>query len=147
MPPARPRRTSAPACHTSSPLLATALARLAQQCGLSRVVDVRGRRPGELLNALSDVDPGLALVGVDVVARPATLTERARWLRSPGAAALPATPDLFDAALVVAHEWLDDVPCPVVELDPAGGWRQVEVDPVTGGSGWGRPRRTTSGPG
>jgi SAM-dependent MidA family methyltransferase len=114
-----------------SGLLAAALARLARQCGLSRVVDLGSGR-GELLNSLSDVDPDLALVGVDVVARPATLTEQARWVRSPGAAALPAAPDVFAAALVVAHEWLDDVPCPVVELDPAGGWRQVEVDPTTG---------------
>ena len=130
------RAEGAPASHFRtgvhvSPLLASALAELARQCGLSRVVDLGSGR-GELLNALADVDPDLVLVGADVVARPATLTERARWLPSPGAAALPVAPDVFGAALLVAHEWLDDVPCPVVELDSTGGWRQVEVDPGTG---------------
>jgi SAM-dependent MidA family methyltransferase len=130
------RPDGAPAAHFrtgvhASHLLAAALARLARQCGLARVVDLGSGR-GELLNALADVDPGLGLVGVDVPARPATLTQRAQWVRSPGGAALPTEPDVFRSALVVAHEWLDDVPCPVVEVGSAGGWRQVEVDPATG---------------
>ena len=115
----------------ASQLQAAALARLARQCGLTRVVDLGSGR-GELLNALADVDDSLGLVGVEVAARPATLMQRAQWLRSPGGAALPTEPDAFHSALVVAHEWLDDVPCPVVEVDPAGGWRQVEIDRATG---------------
>lgn len=130
------RADGAPVAHFrtgvhASALMAGALARLARQCGLSRLVDVGSGR-GELLNRLSDVDPGLTLVGVDVVPRPATLPQGAQWVRSAGGTELPPEAEIFDSALVVAHEWLDDVPCPVVQLDAAGGWRQVEVDPCTG---------------
>ena len=38
----------------------------------------------------------------------------------------------LDAALVVAHEWLDVVPCPVAELDDRGVLRHLLVDPATG---------------
>ncbi len=34
--------------------------------------------------------------------------------------------------LVVANEWLDDMPCHVVEVDPDGVSRVVHVDPATG---------------
>jgi SAM-dependent MidA family methyltransferase len=115
----------------ASPLLAGVLAELARLCGLSRVVDIGSGR-GELLTALADVDPDLGLVGVDVVGRPATLPERAQWLVSAGGASVPLSPDVCSSALIVAHEWLDDVPCPVVEVDSAGRWRQVEVDPASG---------------
>lgn len=129
------RRDGGPAAHFRtgvhvSPLFAQALARLARGCGLRRIVDIGSGR-GELLTALADVDPGLELTGVDVVGRPPALVERARWLVSPGGAALPPDLAVLRDALVVAHEWLDDVPCPVVEAGPSG-WRQVLVDPVTG---------------
>jgi SAM-dependent MidA family methyltransferase len=115
----------------ASPLLAGALAELARRGGLTRVVDIGSGR-GELLIALADVDPNLRLVGVDVVGRPAALPMRAQWLVSAGGTSLPQGPDVCSGALVVAHEWLDDVPCPVVEVDSAGRWRQVEVDRGTG---------------
>ena len=124
------RRTS-PAQHFrtsihASPLMAKALARLARGCGLRRVLDIGSGR-GELLQALADVDPDLELVGVDVVPRPPSLPTSARWVVSPGGDALPP----LDAAnaLVVAHEWLDDVPCPVLEVDALGRLRVVEVSP------------------
>ena len=127
-------RTQAPAQHFrtsahASPLLAGALARLARECGLSRVVDVGSGR-GELLAALGAADPGLTLVGVDVVDRPAALSSiinpgAVDWVISPGGADLPEV-DL-GRALVVAHEWLDDVPCTVVEVDEHGELRVVEV--------------------
>jgi SAM-dependent MidA family methyltransferase len=123
--PARHFRTSVHA----SPLLAGALARLARACGLSRVVDIGSGR-GELLTSLSDVDPNLELIGVDVVDRPAGLRGLAQWLVSEGGGAVGLAPGVGCGALVVAHEWLDDVPCPVVQVDPAGRWRQVEVDPT-----------------
>jgi SAM-dependent MidA family methyltransferase len=125
------RRPPGPAGHfrTSvhvSSLLAEALVRLARSCGLTRVVDIGSGR-GELLAALSDVDAHLELVGVDVTGRPPLLVERARWLTSPGGGALPDESAPLRDALVVAHEWLDDVPCPVVQVADDGGWRQVEV--------------------
>jgi SAM-dependent MidA family methyltransferase len=124
--PARHFRTGVQA----SSLVAEALARLARACRLPRVVDV-GAGQGELLTALAHVDPGLALVGVDVRDRPKSLAEQARWLVAGGGALLPDDLPLV-GALVVAHEWLDDVPCPVVQSDEDGHWRQVEVEPSTG---------------
>jgi SAM-dependent MidA family methyltransferase len=70
-----------------------------------------------------------------VVDRPLGAPERAGWLRAPGGAGLPPPELLAPAgagALVVAHEWLDVVPCPVVEVDGAGVPRVVEVDVVDG---------------
>lgn len=116
----------------ASPLMARAVARLARWAGTTRVVDVGSGR-GELLATLADVAPELELVGVDVVERPASLVASARWRRAAGGTDLAdeVVEDLRDA-LVVAHEWLDDVPCPVLEVDDRGRWRQVEVQPGTG---------------
>ena len=110
----------------ASPLLAGALAQLAASCGVRRVVDVGSGR-GELLIALADTDPRLSLLGVDVVARPPGLPSSVDWLVAPGGADLPADLDARHA-LVVAHEWLDDVPCPVLAVDGDGALRVVEVD-------------------
>ncbi len=81
------------------------------------------------------------MVAVDVVDRPAGLDERVEWLRSPGGADLP--PELTDLrdALVIAHEWLDVVPCTVAEVDADGALREVLVDPDVGR---GVPRRPRS---
>jgi len=144
------RRTGGPAAHfrtgvSASPLLAGALARLARACGLHRVVDVGAGR-GELLGQLAVHNPTLELVGVDVVPRPtgqpasasAGLPASAGWLQAPGGAGLPPAEVLREvcrSALVVAHEWLDVVPCPVLEVDGNGVVRQVEVD-VRTGSEW-----------
>lgn len=129
------RRGDGPSAHFrtgahATSLLAQAISRLAAECGLRRVLDIGSGR-GELLTALADVDPGLELVGSDVVSRPPTLADQVRWLVSPGGEALPPELPALRNALVVAHEWLDDVPCPVVESGPSG-WRQVDVDPATG---------------
>ena len=144
------RRTAGPAAHfrtgvSASPLLAGALARLARASGLGRVVDVGAGR-GELLGQLAVLDPGLELVGVDVVPRPVGMPAAAGWLRSPGGAHLPSPDALRDAcrsALVVAHEWLDVVPCPVLEVDGAGVLRRVEVDVRTGAERLGAPAPST----
>ena len=108
--------------HASS-LFAGAVRRLAADCGARTVVDV-GAGGGELLAALAADDRSLELVGVEVAVAPADLPKRIMWTsRFPD--------DLVDV-LVVANEWLDDVPVDVVEIDDDGFPLLVEVDPATG---------------
>jgi SAM-dependent MidA family methyltransferase len=106
----------------ASPLFGRAVGRLAAEAGLDCVVDL-GAGGGELLSALHSIDPRLHLVGVDLAARPLGLPEAIAWR--------PDFPDGADA-LVVANEWLDNVPLDVVEQDHLGQWRLVLVDPGTG---------------
>lgn len=76
----------------------------------------------------------MRIVGVDVVARPEDLDPRIEWVRSTGGPALPDAgelPPLTDA-LVIAHEWLDVVPCTIAEVADDGAVREVLVDPATG---------------
>ena len=108
-------------------VLAGAMARLAAREGCTQVVDVGAGR-GELLTHLASVAPHLRLTGVDVVERPADLPAAVGWLRSPGGPDLPDALRDLDAALVVAHEWLDVVPCSVAEVDTDGVVREVLVD-------------------
>ncbi len=61
------------------------------------------------------------------------------WVPSPGGRALPADLQQLSGALVVAHEWLDVVPCTVGEVDDHGVLRALEVDRVTGAEVLGRP--------
>jgi SAM-dependent MidA family methyltransferase len=118
------------------------------------VVDVgagRGELATHLLGAIDalgsryavapgrEAAPRPAVLAVDVVARPAGLDERIDWLRSPGGAALPSELTGLRDALVIAHEWLDVVPCTVAEVDPDGEPRVVLVDPVTGAESFGAP--------
>jgi SAM-dependent MidA family methyltransferase len=79
-----------------------------------------------------DEAPRPRVVAVDVVERPEGLDERVEWLRSPGGAALPPELSGLHDALVIAHEWLDVVPCTVAEVDADGTAREVLVDPATG---------------
>ena len=104
------------------PELAEKVVALAVRCGLDTVVDI-GAGGGELLAAVHAADPGLRLVGVELRARPAGLPAPITWQRR-----LPRRL----TGLVVAHELLDTVPCPVVEVDGTGRPRVVHVDPVTG---------------
>ena len=82
---------------------------------------------------------GVRVVAVDVVDRPDGLDPRVEWLRSPGGADLPAELDGLEDALVVAHEWLDVVPCTVAEVDASGVLREVLVHPTTGDESPGGP--------
>src|SRR3712207_150492 len=88
-----------------SDLLAEALLALARGHGLTTVVDVGAGR-GELLRGLHRLAPDLDLLAVEVAQRPADLPDAVGW-----SAALPERVD----GLVVAHEWLDNIPCHVVE--------------------------------
>ena len=107
-------------------LLAQSLVTLADRHGCTQLVDVGAGR-GELLTALAATE-GLRLTGVDVVRRPPGLPGSVRWVESPGGAGLPPELRDLDRVLVLAHEWLDVVPCDVLEVDLAGELRVVEVD-------------------
>lgn len=130
------RQASGPAAHFATSaqgtpgggrLLARAIAILAAQAGCDRVVDLGAGR-GELLLELAATPTQLQLAGVDVVDRPPGLPQTIEWLQSPGGAGLPDGLRGLRNALVVAHEWLDVVPCTIAEY--AGEvWRTVEVDP------------------
>jgi SAM-dependent MidA family methyltransferase len=118
----------------ASPLFAGALLRLVVRidAALGRpeffdLVDVGAGR-GELLGTLATLLPddlaGRArLTGVEVAPRPAGLDPRIDW-----------RPDVPDGVvgLLVATEWLDNVPLDVADLDDAGRLRRVLVDPATG---------------
>ena len=95
------------------------------------VVDV-GCGRGELLAHLHAARPDLRLTGVDVVARPPGLPDAVAWLTSDGGAALPGALTDLDDVLVVAHEWLDVVPCTVARVVAPGRLAVVLVDPETG---------------
>lgn len=119
--------TSAQGIPGGGEVLAEAVLRLARQHRCTRVVDL-GCGRGELLTHLRGLDPRVHLTGVDIVERPAGLDVDG-WLVSPGGAALPDALSALRDTLVLAHEWLDVVPCPVVELDDNGVWRVVTVAP------------------
>jgi SAM-dependent MidA family methyltransferase len=95
--------------------------------------DLGTRPPGQAGSSR----PAPRVVAVDVVERPPGLDERIEWVRSPGGAALPPELTGLRDALVVAHEWLDVVPCTVAEADREGTLRVVLVDPVSGGESLG----------
>lgn len=117
----------------AGPLVAQAVAGLVQ--GPDPVVVDVGAGDARLLTHLADLLPCATLVGVDRRPRPRGLDRRISWVTDhwdvdserwlgggPGAW-------LGDRAapLLVAHEWLDDLPVTVVERAP-GGWHEVEVD-------------------
>jgi SAM-dependent MidA family methyltransferase len=120
-------RTSRPADHfrTSAHVatFAVAVAELARQAAATTVVDL-GAGGGELLTALHGLLPSdVELIGVEVAARPASLPADVAWTSE-----LPE----HVSGLVIANEWLDNLPCPVVERDDHGTVREVLVDPLTG---------------
>jgi SAM-dependent MidA family methyltransferase len=126
-------RRESPAAHFrtsvhASPLFAQAVVRLAREAGLDTVVDIGAGR-GELLNAVHALDPTLDLLAVEVAPRPASLPDGIAWTT-----ALPESVD----GLVVANEWLDNIPCHVVEV-ATDGPRVVHVDPASGEETLGQP--------
>lgn len=134
-------RTQSPAAHFrtsvhASPLFARALLRLAREAGLDTVVDVGAGR-GELLTELHALDPCMTLLGVEVAPRPAELPAAVAWTT-----ALPESVD----GLVVANEWLDNIPCHVVEVGEDSAPRMVHVDPTTGKESFGSTLSASSVP-
>ena len=96
---------------------------------LDSIVDI-GAGSGRLLADLRRLGgDGLRLTGVEVGPRPPDLAPEIAWVDT-----LPES----ITGLVVANEWLDNVPVDVVEQTPAGP-RCVLVDPVTGDERLGDP--------
>ena len=117
------RAGAGPAAHFrtsvhASPLFADAVLRLVREAGLNTVVDL-GAGGGELLVSLRRQAPDLRLYGVDVGLRPADLPAAIEWT---------VEVPYFDG-LLLANEWLDNIPCDVVEGTPAGP-RLVLVEPA-----------------
>lgn len=113
-----------------SPMFARALLELLRRTGLTALTDV-GAGGGELLAALHRLAPGsLDLLGIDLAPRPAGLPPEIGWRD-----ALPGELD----GLVVANEWLDNIPCDVVEVDEEGVARYVHVRPAGGEEALGAP--------
>jgi SAM-dependent MidA family methyltransferase len=125
----------------ASPLFAGALLRLVERIDevLGRpevfdLVDVGAGR-GELLSTLrallpDDLAARARLVGVEVAPRPAALDPAIGWR--------PDVPDGI-TGLLVATEWLDNVPLEIVDRDDAGELRKVLVEPATGQESLGAP--------
>lgn len=134
--PAAHFRTSA----NGSPALGRALLPLVQRIdtALGRpdpfdLVDV-GAGGGELLRVLADLAPAeladrLRLTAVELAPRPAGLPAGVRWQDQ-----LPTSV----TGLLLATEWLDNVPLDVAAPGPAG-WHLVLVDPTTGTESTGGP--------
>ncbi len=87
------------------------------------VVDL-GAGGGELLAALVPLmDTDVELIGVEVASRPPELPARIHWRTQ--------LPDHING-LLIANEWLDNIPCEIVEVDHDGLIRAVCVDLTTG---------------
>ena len=101
-------------------VLAEAVVALARSEGLAGVVDVAAGG-GELAAAVCALAPDLDLTCVEVRPRPPGLPEKVRWLRSAGGPVLPDDLGPLRDVLVLAHEWLDNVPCVIAERTGGSG--------------------------
>lgn len=109
----------------STAIMAEAVTQLADHLGCPAVVDLAAGR-GELAAEIAHGRGDLHLTAIDVVPRPAGLPEKVAWHRTPGGPNLTGLPEM-DRALVIAHEWLDVVPCPIWQIDGRGEPRVVLV--------------------
>ena len=127
-------RHQAPADHfrtstNSSGLFAAAIWRMVQAEGFTQVVDVGAGR-GELLTELHRMSGGaLGLTGIEMVDRPGDLPTDIGWQHE--------LPEHIDG-LLIANEWLDNIPCDVVESGADGVVRYVLVDPTSGAESLGK---------
>lgn len=121
-------RRQAPADHfrtsaNSSGLFAAAIWRMVQAEGFNQVIDMGAGR-GELLTELHRLSGGaLELTGVEMAGRPDGLPAEIGWKHE-----LPEHTE----GLLIANEWLDNIPCDVVEAGEDGVVRYVLVDPASG---------------
>ena len=118
---------------TAGPQLASLVADLlAQHPAVTQVIDV-GAGSGALLAGLTGFD--VELVGIDLRPPAPGVPAPVRWVEdlwdvrigewTTGAAGSLLAED--GPVLIVAHEWLDDLPCPVVARH-VDGWRELVVD-------------------
>lgn len=124
----------------SAAIMAEAMAQLADRLGCPAVIDLAAGR-GELAAEIARARDDLRLTAIDVGARPAGLPGKVAWHKTPGGADLTGLPETA-GALVIAHEWLDVVPCPIWQIDERGEPMVVLVDPdgqESLGPGPGRP--------
>lgn len=131
--------TSAQGIPGGGELLAQAVIALARRHSCTRVVEIGAGR-GELLVLIRALAPELSLTGVDVVPMPENVVGRGiDWQVTSGGSALPPAMTDLEDTLLLAHEWLDVIPCPIVERDDAGSWRQVLVETSSGRERLGPP--------
>ncbi|RJL22564.1 hypothetical protein D5H75_35720 [Bailinhaonella thermotolerans] len=134
--PAHHFRTSVHASDVFAEALLSLLAEVDAALGHPDPFDLvdMGAGGGELVSRLLSLAPAELAVrlrphGVDLSPRPADLPGRVEWSDTP--------PDKI-TGLVVANEWLDNVPLDVAELTPDGP-RLLLVDPATGEESLGGP--------
>jgi len=89
----------------ASPLFAAAIVRLAHELGVTAITDI-GAGQGELGRAIRTQDPGLTIHDIELD---------------------DELPERLDG-LVIANEWLDNVPCELAELDDDGRPRYLLAD-------------------
>jgi SAM-dependent methyltransferase len=92
------------------------------------VVDV-GSGAGGLLARLAMAGTNVRLIGVDLRPRPTGLNADIEWIT--GDARVVADEIRGIRGVVVAHEFLDDIPCAAVEADEDGRPRLIRVDPLS----------------
>ncbi|GAA1598005.1 SAM-dependent methyltransferase [Actinoplanes couchii] len=125
----------------ASPLFAGALARFAVRVdealghpAVFDLVDVGAGRGELIAGMLAALPSGLAgrvrATAVEVAPRPGGLDPAVHWR--------PGLPDRV-TGLLMATEWLDNVPLDVLETDEHGRLRKVLVDPATGAETLGAP--------
>lgn len=110
------------------------------------VVDI-GAGAGELLTALhgslcvqgEEQQPRLRFTGIDVRPRPHRLPDDIDWITGEAPQILRTTWPEGITGIVLAHEWLDDLPIDVVARDQHGVVREVLVDPRSGRECLGAP--------
>ncbi len=114
--------------------LANLLTNLEESTKDLAIIDV-GSGSGELLRQLSTrVPKSTTLIGIDQRPRPADLPTRIVWQQrelAEGDSEILGSAESVNGILV-AHEFLDDIACPIVELDDQVRPRVVLVDPTSG---------------
>ena len=135
--PAAHFRTSA----TASSLFGRAITRLAVRVDAAlghpdpfTITDI-GAGQGELLRGIADLLPTdvrarAQFIAVERAPRPPDLPDYIEWR---------STPVESVTGLLLAMEWLDNVPIDIAALDPGGTPRRVMVDPRTGEESLGEP--------